>query len=121
MSGASEIPTLQTREDIRKFVSNSTATEKQMFMSYIERMSGAIENNVSFLKNFSTAALDAFSSELELHREHEVQCRTQLLTEESLQAYLDGLAALRLRQQEQVAANAKAVKEAAEKQKQKST
>lgn len=111
--GVSGPVTFQSIEDIAKNMEAIRQNEQQLFGNYITRLLSSVITNLSHLRDFALSGVKVFSEELELHRAHELQCRSQLLTEESLQAYLDGLTALRIRQAEENAAKIKAAEEAA--------
>lgn len=104
--------TFHSVEDIAKQMAAVKENEQQIYTHYMTRLMSGIVNNLTYLREFSLTGVKVFTEELELHRCHELQCRSQLLTEESLQEYLDGLTALRLRQAEENAAKIKAAEAA---------
>lgn len=104
--------TYHSLEDIAKNVKAVKENEQQIFTHYMTRLLAAAGTNLSYLRDFMSTGIKVFTEELALHREHELQCRSHLLTEESLQAYLDGLTALRIRQAEENAAKIKAAETA---------
>lgn len=104
--------TFHSVEDIAAQMAVVKQNEQQIYTHYMTRLMSSIVNNLSYLRDFCNTGVKVFTEELELHRCHELQCRSQLLTEESLQEYLDGLTALRLRQAEENAAKIKAAEAA---------
>lgn len=95
-----ELP--QSLEEVNNKISRVSLAEKQLYTNFLTRTAHSAIMSADVIK----IMLDNMSEELALHREHELQIRAQLITESSLQTYIDALTAMRLRQKEAVAKRA---------------